>query len=362
MAYIKLGPKGKYFASKEYNLYLVPGNAAIINDTILYTDLAQFMATGYLVEISVNEYQNLKLNQSNNPNTSYSPKGVNSIKVIEPALNIKNVPPGGVAIGARYIVERGAINEWSGLANSLVEWNGLSWITIKPEDGWIVPLMELGIAATYRGTYPSGVWEINYTETSQYVDDVIGGNPGTNPGNIQWDQLKALIDQEVLDREEADKILTQLINQVQQGISNPTASQVSLENPGNIFSGSNVQIAMEGIISTILGQQNAYQLLYQQVQQIDAIVQNLSTGGSGGNSIIHVVFIGVSSISYNHNAGRLPHVQILEALNPDVLIASNPSVAGVVFRELAAKPYNLNTVSVAYEFTRPKNVVLTIIK
>lgn len=173
MAYIKLGPKGKLFNSKKYNLYLQPGNAGIL-DEAYYEELAQFIITGYFIEIDKNEYENLQLNQSNNPPINYVPSGVNTIVVVEPVDAFAKNPPSEYGIGARYIIEKGTSElAWMGYVGYIAEWNGISWTLTKPTDNLIIPVKALGIAATYIGTYPSGYWYINENDLTNYIDEII---------------------------------------------------------------------------------------------------------------------------------------------------------------------------------------------
>lgn len=174
MAYIKLGPKGKEFNSKKYNLFLHKGNAGIMDESF-YEDLAQFIITGYFFEIEENEYENIQLSQNNNPPINYVPMGINSIDVIEPVDNIAKEPGTDFPVGARYIIEQGTTYlEWMPYVGYIAEWNGLTWTMTKPTENLIIPVKALGVAATYiDGTYPAGRWYINPNDLTNYIDTVL---------------------------------------------------------------------------------------------------------------------------------------------------------------------------------------------
>lgn len=157
MAYIKLGPRAKAFNSKRYNLHLNPYNASLVYDPWLRDDLYQFLKTGYFTEISQNEFQNIKLNQNNDPNINYVPKGINTIPVVEPVIDMINSTSVEFE-GARYIVTNSGNAEFD---NLIIELNAGVITKTIPTDGLIVPVLSLGLSATYIGSYPSGNWRVD---------------------------------------------------------------------------------------------------------------------------------------------------------------------------------------------------------
>jgi len=51
--------------------------------------------------------------------------------------SITNAPPGSPAEDDRYIVDAGAVGDWSGHEGEIAEWNGYRWVFAAPEDGWV---------------------------------------------------------------------------------------------------------------------------------------------------------------------------------------------------------------------------------
>lgn len=49
-------------------------------------------------------------------------------------------PPGGPALGDRYIVAAGATGAWAGQDNDIAEWDGAAWVFITPDNGTHAPV------------------------------------------------------------------------------------------------------------------------------------------------------------------------------------------------------------------------------
>ncbi len=60
--------------------------------------------------------------------------------------------------GERWIIGVGAVGVWTGLDDDITEWDGIEWISVTPEEGWITYVDDLD--TDYRYVYDgSGVWE-----------------------------------------------------------------------------------------------------------------------------------------------------------------------------------------------------------
>lgn len=366
MAYIRLGPRGKYFASKKYNIYLTPGVATVAKDSLLYSDLAKFIITGYFVEINKNEYENIKLNQNNNPAVNSVPKGINTINIIEPVADILQLPPLVARQGDRYIVGENPGTIWAGLSDMIVEFNGLNWSTVKPYNGLIMPLTERGIAATYVGTYPSGEWVFNPKDEEYYIDQIIGDDDDETPPGYDGDLTDLLdaLNKEIEDRTQGDRDLLNLINDSLNSAVRPTAAEVRFDNTGSYISlGPNVQVAIQSLYDSNLVNQNNINILVNRVNLLEQAIANLGGGSGGANKLTsYYLYIGVTSISLNHNAGFFPHVDILEVLDLTSTQNAFPNLDSIPFRPVLAKPYQLTANNVAIELPQSKDVLVVVTK
>ncbi len=51
-------------------------------------------------------------------------------------INIQNTPPGGPALGDRYIVDTVPTGAWVGQTDNIATWDGVAWTFTIPENGW----------------------------------------------------------------------------------------------------------------------------------------------------------------------------------------------------------------------------------
>ncbi len=67
-------------------------------------------------------------------------------------------PPGSPTTGDRYIVPVGAGGAWTSLVDLIVEWDGATWDTQTPAEGWTVAVQDTGTFLRYNDAYPAGDW------------------------------------------------------------------------------------------------------------------------------------------------------------------------------------------------------------
>lgn len=161
MAYIKLGPNGDYFNSNKLGITLVEGNAAYVTDEVLYSTLYNFLLTGFFILIEKHEFDNIKVDRRAIRSIPLQYVGVNQHEYQEPVIDFINNPPEGASPGDRYIVGREPTGVWQGYRNTIVEYRDDAWQQIIPKEGLIIPIYNLGISTTYKGTNPSGDWDIS---------------------------------------------------------------------------------------------------------------------------------------------------------------------------------------------------------
>ena len=75
--------------------------------------------------------------------------GIVQLSVVNRAVN---VPPGGPAEGARYIVGGAPSGAWAGWNNSVAMWADGSWFRMIPKLGWIAWVQDESVAYIWTGT------------------------------------------------------------------------------------------------------------------------------------------------------------------------------------------------------------------
>lgn len=179
VTYIKLGPLGDAFTSKELGIFLTPGAVYEINDDLVSTRLKSFFLTGFLVRITQVEYDNLKLNNSNARNIPLVTIDLAETSYQEPVETVLNVPPVNPIKNRRYLIWDKPLGSWETYENCIAWFTGIEWNFIIPTKGMTVPIYSLGISAKYTGTYPSGKWVIgdeNTTEQNIALLNLINSN------------------------------------------------------------------------------------------------------------------------------------------------------------------------------------------
>lgn len=364
MAYIKLGPRGKSFTSKKYNIYLSPGIATVAKESVIYGDLAKFIITGYFVEITKNEYENLRLNFNNNPTVNSLTKGINTITNVEPVLDIITEAPDNPKSGDRYIIGDKAIGNWLGQDDYIIEYNGFSWDISKPEDGMIVPLINRGIAATYVGTYPSGKWVFNPDDEDYYINEVLGQGDvedGDQTITINLRTLYQMILQEIEDRGQGDMENLNALNTYISQQSRDQAVNILVDTNGTYTQlGENVQISLQKLYDSFTTNKTSIESL---IQRLNSLEQLLNTPGNSTLKLTEYhLYIGVDTIEYEHNLGYYPHIDFYEVLDTDQALGALPDLEAITVQPLLVKPYRANGESVNVYFPRLRDILMVITK
>src|SRR5690554_3927967 len=327
MAYIKLGPIGDYFASNKLGIYLNDLNAVQVSDSLLTTQLVNFLITGFIVRIDQLEYENIKLEQRSFGNMPLAVVGIYPINVIEPIDNVVTQNVANPVWGQRYLIMKGATGEWEERVGYIAEFDGNTWDYTEPKDGMIVPVYALGLSAKYTGTYPSGYWTIADQNLTESSGTIIGGDdlPIDTSNWAERDWTIRLIESEAEQRSTRDNELYQLIMGIQLDQTAPSASQVSITDNNNNFNGGTVELALSELAQTLYGQTQSIELVKIQIDivqtQIVGILGEINNLKGQTNSTQKTIFIynGVDEINLNHNIGSLPIWQLYEVINPETV-------------------------------------------
>lgn len=186
--YVKLGSEGNIFQSQELGMFLDKDNALEIDQSLVSTRLESFFKSGFLVKISKVEYDIIKLKNSNARNIPLVTVGLTSKPTWEPVESVSNIPPTNPIRNKRYLVWDKPTDSWENYANCIAWFTGTSWEFIEPINGLILPIYELGVAAVYLGTYPSGIWTIGgqvSTDTQKWLQltEILSQNIPEDDGN-----------------------------------------------------------------------------------------------------------------------------------------------------------------------------------
>jgi hypothetical protein len=234
---IKLGPIGDAFSSAELGLYLVPGNAAEIDDSIVNSRLINFSLTGFIVQITSLEYNNIKLLNSFTTNVPLNAVPTGQPLFLEPVESIVGTPPDN-SVGKRYLVGLLAPGVFMGYKDYIAQSTGISWNYTKPLNGMSLPVYDLGISVKYTGTYPSGSWSIPNT----VLTNLTAGIPTTVNDDLAT---------EVAARLAADLVLQKEIDTLKNtpiSISGPTdAAHITIADAGNFYHANQVEAALQEI-------------------------------------------------------------------------------------------------------------------
>lgn len=365
MSYIKLGPIGDYFGSSRLGLYLTPGNAAQIDDGILYSTLSKFLLTGFFVLIDKHEFENIKIDRRAIRGIPLQFVGVNQPTIIEPVIDYLNSPPADATIGDRYIIGNNPTGVWSNLRGMVVQFTGNDsdnpWQQIRPKEGNIIPIYNLGISTTYTGTYPSGSWNLTdrrINELKVSFNEILESD---SEDDIPW-ATRAWVTQQINieanNRIDGYVYLLQIIQNIQSTPQTQNkAVNVSIEDLGNYFQANNVEMALMELGSDLkttkenLGTLTlAYQQLSNQVQQL------IGSGGGSGSSFSTraYLYLGVTSINLGHLMGRIPIWQLYKFTpTGSDTVSANTVLSGVI-----AQPYRLTYNDIRFEFPRAYNLIL----
>lgn len=241
ITYIKLGPIGDAFASKELGLYLNLNNASEIDVSILNNRLVNFTLTGFLVEISKLEYDNIKLKNQLTSNIPLNSVPIGQPNILEPVESIVGIPPENT-LNIRYLVGVASPGIFLSKKDYIAQSDGIDWVYTKPLNGMILPVYDIGISVHYTGTYPSGHWDIPQDVLDGLGDQTVTGD------NTDWDALNLALQQEIKDRISGDKILQGEIDALIK--ATPTkvkASDVSITDTSNYYESTNVEGALKEI-------------------------------------------------------------------------------------------------------------------
>lgn len=270
--YIKLGPIGDLFNSSELGLSLSAGNAAEVDETLLSGRLVNFIRTGFVVEISKVEYDNIKLVNNKARNIPLVSIPVTQTPIVDPIESVENLPPNLIP-NKRYLVGGNINGPWNGFKDYITYFDGTTWQYIKPLDGMILPVWSLGISLHYKGTYPSGAWDIPASVLSGIT---------INDGNLTAeDYALSLVEAEAALRAGADQALQEQIDAFTT-ISLPIpAGSVNIADPGNYYTGTNVELALQEIGASIKAIKLNYANLQTLVNSLQTKVNALiSTSGN----------------------------------------------------------------------------------
>lgn len=280
ITYIKLGPIGDAFDSNELGIHLTLINAQEVDEILLTTRLKQFFLTGFLVEISKIEYDNIKIRTSNARNIPLIALKVFQNSIIEPVEKVLRIPPTDVLIGRRYLVYKNAEGPWKGYDDYITSFNGQDWDFIKPENGFILPVYEWGISLHYSGTYPSGKWDLDeskFTELTKLASEDL----------LDEAYALSLFEKERKERIEADDELRELINN--QTPPPITAAGVPIEDVNGYYNGSNVELALIEIALILRAQGTSITNISSELDIIRQILTDLTNS------------IDIPDVTYNLN-------------------------------------------------------------
>lgn len=233
MVYIKLGPTADKFVSKKYNINLPNQNsAAQLPEELVKGVLYPFLLSGFFVQITKLEYDNIRLDNRTFGNLPISTRGVYEEPTIEPVLDLQEDSPVTTpSIGDRYVVFPKGTGEWSGHDFRIMEYTPLAtWKPINPKNGWSVPVINKGISITYSGSYPSGRWSIEIPEEEETYELILPELP-SEPTSINERWVLSEINKEAEIRAEVDKLINNDINALK------TINQAILDSIGKINTG-----------------------------------------------------------------------------------------------------------------------------
>lgn len=241
-AYVKLGPIGDAFSSTELGLYLLPGTASEIDDSILSNRLVNFILTGFLVRITKLEYDNIKLLNQIAVNIPGNTVPVSQPNILEPVEDGVPTPPNN-SIGKRYLVVGAVPGIFLSRKDYIAQSDGLDWVYTTPTNGMILPVYSWGITVHYTGVYPSGSWDTPANLLAQAlagtVEDI------TQNTNAYTD---AAVKAEALIRAAADVSLQNQINNLPLPV--PPANKaiaIAVTDAGNYYIGGNVETILQEI-------------------------------------------------------------------------------------------------------------------
>lgn len=355
MAYIKLGPTGTYFGSTKLGIFLTKENASYVNDSVLESTLANFLLTGFIVRISKHEFDNIKVDKAQLTNIPLQFVGVNQPKTIEPVLDVTAELPLNPATGDRYIVWHNATGPWLGRKDYIAEFNGSTWDFTEPQNGWIVPVYQLGTSTNYIGTYPSGRWSLDdgsIIELQRIINTNLDGDEGQTNPDEDWATKTWVNNQlgiETQNRIAQDNYIIGLINQLSQNIAIPPASQITITDAANYYTGTNVEAALQEIGLRLLNQGHSIDTIETNLTNLTNLVNTLLETQSGTS--IHI-YNGVTVIQQNHYRGYIPIWQLYEYQNPGSP-ESSMELQGVL-----AMPTKATVNELRFEFDRVYNLVM----
>ena len=323
--YAKLGQIGTPFNSDILGIYLSRTNAIEIDEHLVENRLKAFFLTGFLVEITKVEYENIKLNISNARNIPLLIVPLSAQYAIEPVEVILSIPPTAVYKGNRFIIHSNPQGAWEGKKDYIVEFNGVDWTFIKPTNNLEVPIYQWGVSARYVGTYPSGKW-IYDEELVENIQTIIPPDLSSNNFALQ------LFEAEQRARVQGDEALLTLIQNIQNTYGDLVAKNIAIEDVGGYYMSNNVELALAEVGIT-LGQMGL------SINEIYQILSTLSGGAAGAgvnietadptviitrDASINTAFI---SLDFNELATQLTPI-----INPPYLGNSdpeNPTIIGV---------------------------------
>lgn len=270
LTYIKLGPIGDAFLDDSLGIYLNKDNAVEVDDSLLKSRLVNFIKTGFLVEIKKIEYDNLKIKFQNARNIPLNVVNLSKSNVLNPVEDIVVNPPISQRFGERYLVGLNGGGQFQGRGDYIAEWTTTGWVFIKPEDGMILPVYSLGISVHYKGTYPSGYWDISGEKITEL--EIVTPGPITNQ---EYALQLFLTEQEA--RILADLGLAKSIQDLLGAIGNikATALNTTITDIDNNFLSSNVEGALIELYQSITNGNTTISNLVTQINQVVEQVSNI---------------------------------------------------------------------------------------
>lgn len=269
ITYIKLGPIGDAFNSDELGIYLDKNNSTEIESSILRNRLKSFYLTGFLVEISKVEHDNINLKYNSARNIPLQIIPVTPTPTLEPVEAVLKTPPALISPGNRFLVERGATGAWEGYDDYIATFNGSVWQFTKPMHRYTLPIYNWGVSTKYSGVYPSGRWD--YSDLQDLINlgtGTIGEGTGTpNPGDDNYALSLFIIERDARIKRD-DELYALIKNIMDNPISSIKAIAVSIQDSGGYWNGNNVEIALQEVGERVKAQDTKILELIQMIQEL----------------------------------------------------------------------------------------------
>ena len=236
--YIKLGPIGDLFNSDILGIYLKGGNSTPISNDLLYSRLKAFVYSGFLVEISKVEHDNLSLVLNNARNIPLVVVPISKSTSIEPVEAVLNTPPPTLYVGNRFLIWKKPTGEWEGREQQIVEYTDTGWVYTIPTNGLSLPVYKWGISLKYKGTYPSGYWLFDESLLSE--ETLVGG---TEEEYDDYAYRLFLLAEK--NRKDGDDELAKLIEQLRKKAI--WAKEVGVEDVKEFWKTNNVELVLQEV-------------------------------------------------------------------------------------------------------------------